>query len=55
MLDRLMVDVPEDPRTMLNVAGFAAIPKSGVGGCVTVTETTAEWTRLPLVPVTVTV
>jgi len=55
MLDRLMVEVPDDPWTTVNVAGFAARAKSGEGGCVTVTETLAEWTRVPLVPVTVTV
>jgi hypothetical protein len=41
-LDRLIVEVPDDPCTMINVAGFAAIEKSGDGGCVTVTETLAE-------------
>jgi hypothetical protein len=38
----LMVDVPDDPCTMVNVEGFAAIAKSGDGGCVTVTEKLAE-------------
>jgi len=50
-----MVDVPDDPWTIVSVAGFAAMTKSGDDGCVTVTETLAEWVIVPLVPVTVTV
>jgi hypothetical protein len=42
MLDILMVEVPDDPCTMVNVEGFAAIAKSGDGGWVTVTETLTE-------------
>jgi hypothetical protein len=37
-----MVDVPDAPSTIVIVAGFAAMAKSGDGGCVTVTETLAE-------------
>jgi len=55
MLDRLMVDVPEDPWTMVSEAALGEIAKSGDGGRVTVTETVTEWTRVPLVPVAVTV
>jgi hypothetical protein len=40
---------------MLKEVGFAEMLKSGVVGGVTVTETLAEWLRVPLVPVTVTV
>ena len=40
---------------MVKDVGFAHMLKSGVEGCVTVTETVAEWRRDPLVPVTVTV
>jgi hypothetical protein len=42
MLDRLMVEVADDPCAMLSEAGFALIAKSGDGDFVTVTETRAE-------------
>lgn len=55
MLDRLIVEVPDDPWIIVRVVGFALIVKSGDGGCMTLTETLAEWVRVPLVPVTVAV
>jgi hypothetical protein len=41
-LDRLMVEVPDLPWTMVRVVGLAPMEKSGDGGFVTVTETLAE-------------
>ncbi len=53
-LARLIVDVPEVADWIVRLEGLAETVKSGVGE-VTVTETMVEWTREPLVPVTVTV
>ena len=54
-LVRLTVDVPDEPWTRLMEEGFADMAKSGVGGCVTLTDTLVECDREPLVPVKVTV
>jgi hypothetical protein len=42
MLDKLMVEVPDLPWTMVRVVGLAPIAKSGDGGLVTLMETLAE-------------
>jgi len=49
----VIVEVPADPTDTVTVIGLAEIVKSG--RAVTVKSTVAEWERLPLVPVTVTV
>jgi len=49
----LMVEVPGDPTDAVTAVGLAEMVKSG--RAVTVKSTVAEWERLPLVPVTVTV
>jgi hypothetical protein len=42
MLDKLMVEVPDLPWTMVRAVGLAPMEKSGDGGFVTVTETPVE-------------
>jgi len=51
----VIVDVPELPAWIVNAAELLVIVKSGVPGAVTVTWTVVVWTRVPLVPVIVTV
>jgi len=46
----VIVEVPEAPARTVTAVGLAAIVKSWI-----VKVTVAEWVRLPLVPVTVTV
>ncbi len=48
----VIVEVPLEPAVMVREVGFADMVKSGVALEVTVTETWAEWVRLPEVPVT---
>ena len=47
----VIVEVPDPPGMMNTVAGFAEIVKSGGPG--TMTISVVEWTKEPLVPVTV--
>ncbi len=53
-LDKAMVDAPEEPAVNPKDEGFAEMVKSGEVGVVTVTVTSTECDREPLVPVTVT-
>ena len=53
MLDRVIVEFAEEPAVIVRL--FAVIPKSGGGGCSTVTSIATEWTSDPLVPITITV
>jgi hypothetical protein len=51
----LIVEVPDEPRVMMSLVGFADREKlGGGGGLVTETNTKVECETEPLVPVTVT-
>jgi len=55
MLERIIVDVAEEPAGITRLAGLAVMEKSGVGEEeVTVTDTSTLCDPLPLVPLTVT-
>lgn len=54
ILVRVIEDAAEEPAWIVRLTGLTAMVKSGGGGGLTATVIVAEWTSVPLVPLTVT-